>query len=511
MEIMTSPTSHCTSSLLCIVICGPTLNEAREQVHKACPRADVIEFRLDQFQFSQTHAIESLKASSTVPVIFTLRKRTQGGEYTGDEQERLDQILQLATLEPEYFDLEYDVDEEFYEELLSISPNTEIICSFHDFSGGPIDLKPVLEVMKQAPASIYKIATMANSEVDSLKMLKFLKDNAKKGTRVVGICMGEYGHSTRILGPIFGSAIIYATLSEGLKTAPGQLTAMELIKRYSYKHINRETVILGLIGDPVEKSPSHNTHNFVIKKMEMNAIYCKFHVSPSDLHDFLELAKRLDFKGLSVTMPLKEYVKKELTEPSEDAETIGAINTLKINHKSVEGFNTDGKGAVDAIEEVLLVKGKTIILLGAGAAAKAIAWIAKARGAELIILNRSVVKAEELARLVGAKHGALSDFPNFAAEGYDILINCTSLGMFADQPKLPIDCRDMLDEKVVMDLIPGHDETKFLEEAKKKCCKTIQGNEMLRLQAVEQFKIWSGDTIAEDKLKKSFKEAFQMN
>lgn len=509
METLTSPTTNSTASLLCIVISGPTLNEAREQVRKACANADVIEFRLDQFQFSQIHAIRSLKESSTVPVIFTLRKRSQGGEYTSDEEERLEQLKELASLQPEYIDLEYDVDEEIYEEINSISPKTEIISSFHDFSGAPIELKPVLEVMKQVPASIYKIATMANSTVDSLRMLRFLKENAKRGIRLVGICMGEHGHSTRILGPIFGNAIVYATLSEGLKTAPGQLTAEELITRYGYKKINRKTSILGLIGDPVNKSPSHTTHNFVIKRLGLNAIYVKFVVHPRDLNEFIELVKRLEFKGLSVTMPLKEYVPKELTEPSQDASTIGAINTLKFDQKSVEGFNTDGKGALEAIEEIVPVKGKTIILLGAGGAAKAIAWAAKDRGANLVILNRSTVKAEELATQVGAKYGALVDFPAFAREGYDILINCTSLGMFADQPKLPIDCAEMLDEKIVMDIIPGNENTQFLEEALKKKCTTIKGNEMLMQQAVEQFSIWYGESLDHGELKNAFREAFK--
>jgi 3-dehydroquinate dehydratase / shikimate dehydrogenase len=510
MVTMTSPTTtNSTSSLLCIVISGPTLNEAREQVRKACTNADAVEFRLDQFQFSQIHAIKSLKDSSTVPVIFTLRKRTQGGEYTGDEQERLDQIRQLASLEPSYFDLEYDVDEDLYDELLSISPDTQIISSFHDFSGAPIDLKSVLEVMKQVPASIYKIATMANSTIDALKMLRFVKENTKRSVRIIGICMGEHGHSTRILGPIFGNAIVYATLSEGLKVAPGQLTAEELITRYNYKSINKETAVLGLIGDPVKKSPSHNTHNVVIRQMGLNAIYSKFLVHPSDLHEFLELAKRLEFKGLSVTMPLKEYVTKELSEPSKDADTIGAINTLKFDQKKVEGYNTDGIGALDALEDVLPVLGKKIVILGAGGAAKAIAWVAKERGAKLIILNRSTVKAEELATQVGAKYGALSEFPNIAAEGYDVLINCTSLGMFADQPKLPIDCGEMLDEKIVMDIIPGHEPTQFIEEARKKRCVTIQGNEMLMQQAVKQFKNWFGDSLPTKDLKQAFREAFE--
>lgn len=508
MSSVKEPPYKIETTKLCVVISGPTLNEARGQVKKACHSADIVEFRLDQFQFTQITAIKSLQESSTKPVIFTLRKRSHGGGYQGDEQERLEKVYQLAALQPDYFDLEFDVGEDVFEEVLEISPETKLISSYHDFSGQPFNPQPVFEVMQQNRASIYKIATMANNNIDSLKMVHFVSQNAKLGYSVIGICMGEHGQSSRLLGSIYGSAIVYATISEELKTAPGQFTAEDLISRYRIKKNSRETQVFGLIGDPVSRSPSHFTHNYVIKKLGLNAIYCKCNVTPRDLHDFLSLAKKLGISGLSVTMPLKEYVTKELTEPSDHASEIGAVNTLRIHQKSVEGFNTDGEGALDAIEERIPVQGKTVLIIGAGGAAKAIAWEAKKRKANIVILNRSIERAKELAEHVKGGYGPLSEFSHYASQGYDVLINCTSLGLYSEQNRLPIDPGAMLESKVVLDVIPGDRETPFLVEARRKNCNTISGNEMLMLQAVKQYLIWFGKQVEEASLKEAFQEAF---
>lgn len=497
-------------SLLCIPVCGPTLNDAYRQLLTACLYADVIELRLDCFHYMGLEAIRSLKNASTRPVIFTLRKKSQGGSYIKSESKRFARILQLASLKPAYIDLEYDVDPSFYETLCSTFPKCEIISSFHDFysAHSTKDLKTILEKMQRLPASIYKIATMAKTTVDALNMLCFIKENVRQEIRLAGISMGEHGQLTRILGPIFGSALIYAALLEELKMAPGQLNVDELIERYHYKSLNPKTAILGLIGDPVTKSPSYLTHNAVIKQIGLDAIYLKLKVSQAELNECLHLTNQLNFMGLSITMPLKEAVLKEVVTPSKEVAAIGAANTLKFSKSNLHVFNTDGKGALNALEATTAVNGKTLVILGAGGAAKAIGWEAKARGAKLVILNRTLEKAQALATRLDAEFGLLAEFPTFASKGYDILINSTSLGMSVDQLQLPIDCNQLLIGKIVMDIIPGCEPTPFLIEAKRRGCTTISGNEMLMLQAIEQFLIWFGDSLPKEKLKAAFQEAF---
>lgn len=509
MELLIKPKQQKTTTQLCVVICGPTINEAREQVRKASVRADILEFRIDQFHFAHLESIASIKESTHLPVIFTLRKRSQGGEYSGDEQERLEMIKELAALKPEYIDLEYDLRDHF-NEILCISPDTKLISSFHDFEHNLKNLHSLLEVMRHEAVSIYKIASVAYTTNDALRMLRFIRETRKQGIKIIGISIGEYGLATRVLGPVYGNAITYAAVSDNHKTAPGQLTVDELVQRYHYRKLNHETEVYGLVGDPVVRSPSHITHNYVFGKLGRNAVYVKFNVTPAELHEFMEMAKRLGFSGLSITMPLKEIVIRELGEQSEDAQKIGAINTLKIKNKIVTGTNTDGVGALNAIEKITSVKGKRMVILGAGGAAKAIAWEAKQRGATLVILNRTLERAVELARNLGGTAGGLNDFYNIAKEGYDILINCTSLGMYSEKSSLPLDCSHMLPHKVVLDVIPGNKDTCFLKEARKKECRIIYGHEMLKHQAIKQAMAWYGEDVNEERLQKLFDDAFKL-
>lgn len=507
MQLMTKCHKETTGSLFCIVINGPTLNEAREQIRRGSAKADLLEFRLDQFAFSHIEAIAHLKNAASVPVIFTIRKRSHGGEYRGDEQQRLEEIRRLLTLSPEYLDLEFDVSLDFFEEIESQYPQINVICSFHDFEQTPKDLQAVFEMMKIRDHWIYKIATMANSTLDAMRILRFVKENSRKGFQIIAIGMGENGKITRILGPIFGSVIVFSSLTNENVSAPGQLNYDELVKQYHLKKHSKDTLVLGLIGDPINKSPSHFTHNYAIKLLGLNAVYVKFCVSPQELSDFLELAKKLNFSGFSVTMPLKELIINYL-QKSEVGREIGAINTLRMVQKNFEGINTDGIGAIDAIEEIIQVKDKKLVILGAGGAARAIAWEAVKRGAQVVILNRTIEKAEKIANELQCQFGSLNDFPAIAAKGYDVLINSTSVGMYSEKTRLPIDCSHMLENKIALDVIPGWVETPFLHEAKNKHCFIIYGNQMLMNQAIEQFHFWFGNSIDKEKIREALKEGF---
>src|SRR5262249_32850217 len=143
------------------------------------------------------------------------------------------------------------------------------------------------------------------NSIDAFRLLHFIKKGDKK---LIGIGMGKEGQVTRILGPIVGSPITYASLEETLMTAPGQFTARELAERYHYRSLNQTTALYGLIGDPIDRSISDITHNKLMHQYGWNAIYVKIRVKPEELPHFLPLAKTLGFRGLSVTMPLKEAV-----------------------------------------------------------------------------------------------------------------------------------------------------------------------------------------------------------
>lgn len=440
-------------------------------------QVDAVEMRLDLFPDIDIASIKAFLQDSTLPVMLTLRKVSQGGKFQGSEPEREALIKRLLALKPHFFDLEYDMRPGFLNEVLKSHPKTKFVLSYHNFGEIPVNLEEIYRSMANYPAFSYKIAGMAHSTNDALKMLLFAKDHPK----INAICMGEKGGFTRVLGPIIENLIDYASIETKEQTAPGQLTVAELADIYHYRKLNPQTAIYGIIGDSVINSPGHIYHNAVFRKMGLNAVYVKMTVKSEELTDFISFAKSLKFRGLSVTIPLKEAILPFVDEMDEAAKQIGAVNTLLFKNGKILGTNTDGFGALDAIEKKISIPGKKIVILGAGGAARSIAFEAKARGADVLVLNRTVSRANELALDMGCEAGGLDEIPNH----YDILINCSPSSM-------PIDPKKIRSETVVMDIVYFPKETIFLKEASLRKCQIIYGDEMFLNQAARQTAFWMG-------------------
>jgi 3-dehydroquinate dehydratase / shikimate dehydrogenase len=347
-------------------------------------------------------------------------------------------------------------------------PSGKVIVSYHNFEETP-DLEAVLKNLREMhpQAHFYKIATMARSTLDSLRMLEFLQHHPD----VIGICMGELGTITRICAPIFGVPLTYAPLCEEDKTAPGQLLVDYLCEVYHFRALSPETKIYGLIGNPVYRSISHLFHNDYFRTHNQNAVYVKMIIKPDELAQFFASIKNLPFAGLSVTAPLKEAIIPFIDEIDPKAKAIGAVNTLAFRKGKVYGYNTDGDAALDVLGDV---RNKTLVVLGAGGAAKAVIYTAIKRHCNVVIVNRTPEKAEELAHLMGCKWSA-------TVPPYDILVNTTSASM-------PIDAREILPGKIAMDIAVY--ETEFFKEAQRKGCIVLNGFPMFFQQALAQQSIW---------------------
>lgn len=326
---------------------------------------------------------------------------------------------------------------------------------YHNFRKTPEDLDAVLQKMPRA--DLYKIATMANSITDALRMLVFCKDKP----HVIGVCMGEYGQMTRILGPIVNNACTFAAV--GKEAAPGQLQAKDLVEMYHYHRLTPSTSIYGLIGNPISQSPSHQTHNTFFRENDLDAVYVKMALCEDELPEFFRLIRELPFKGLSVTIPFKEKVLKYIEHFEGEAKEIGAVNTIAIEDK-IYGANTDGLGALNAIEEKGSIRGKHCVILGAGGAAKAIGYEAIKRGATVSFHSRRYGNFKEIST-------------------YDVLINTTPISS-------PIDLEKIIPRTVVMDVNHGHEHSPLMIRAKALGCKLIFGKTMFEQQALGQFNRW---------------------
>lgn len=477
--------------MLCVTIKGPTFDEAASQILSLPSEVNLLEFRLDCFQGLNESFIEQLRAVRALPVIFTLRDPRQGSEYKGTEQQRLQELARYAKLHPEYLDLESTCPKEFVQSISEMHPSVKILLSDHNYQETPQNLDHLYEKMRTTPAHLYKIAVQCNSSIDALRLLLFVKRAPKP---ICAMGMGEYGEVTRVLGKICGSAITYASVSDDLKAVAGQLSAKNLLETYHFPALNSTTQLYGLMGDPVRKSIGHLTHNAFFEENKIPAVYVKMEVKNDQLEEFIPLSKALGFKGMSVTMPLKEDLLNYVGSIDSYTETIGAANTLVYKEDGIHAHNTDGAGALNAIEKHVLVDGKKVVIVGAGGAAKAIIVEALRRGALVTIVNRTIERAEELAEEFSIRARPLSEMNKIAEGEYDILINCTS-------HEMPFDPVVLIPGKVVMDIKTIPVMTELLIHAKEKGCKLVFGYEMFIEQALEQYGYWFPESYSRTQAK----------
>lgn len=434
--------------------------------------ADGYELRLDLFEKIDKQQILNFKNQYKKPIILT---------FKGQNIEQFYDLLSLS----DFIDLEHSTSFKQQEHIFKKFPKTKIILSYHNFNETPENLEEIFEKMLSPYAYAYKLAMLSNSALDSLRLLFFKKRH--KYVLLSCISMGNEGAFTRPLGPIIGNFIDYAPMDD-LKTAPGQISYNDLTSIYNYKTLSPTTKIYALLGDPVDKSFVQLTHNALAQHHNLDAIFVKIRVKQEELPLFLPLAKDL-FSGFCVTMPLKEIA---TTLVDHVEQNIGAINTISIKNGKIFGYNTDGIGAISAIKEKAKLQGKTILIIGAGGAAKGIAYEAKKEKTNIIILNRTKEKADILAKKLNAKSGSLSDIAQLK---YDVLINAT--------PSVePIDPELICPHTIIMDIKTRALTTPFLQKATEKRCIIVYGYEMFCYQAKKQFRIWFNADIDLEFMKK---------
>jgi len=265
----------------------------------------------------------------------------------------------------------------------------------------------------------------------------------------------------------------------------------------------------GVIGYPIKHSVSPAMHNAAFKHLEMDAIYLSFEVKPEELKDAIFGAKALGIIGLNVTIPHKEAILNYI-KPVGIAAKIGAVNTVLV--RKLEGYNTDAYGAIKALESSGVdVDGKRVLVVGAGGAARAIAFALAERNATIIISNRTESRGLKLAedvRRVGEcifyPHDKLEDLKG----NVDIIINATPLGMKGFPKKIPVP-ENLIHNVVVFDTVYNPMETPLISLARKRDCKVVYGIDMLVYQGAEAFRIWTGVEPPVDVMKRAAIEALR--
>jgi 3-dehydroquinate dehydratase/shikimate dehydrogenase len=480
---------------VCVAITAADPAELVEKAETLVRDNSLLEFRLDYIS-KPTLALPKVKYFiETHPgtmVIATCRRVASGGKFRGSIASQLDILAKASALGCQLVDLELQTAVKCKPaQLQHLRTHSALILSFHDFRGTK-KLDETLEKMRSFPADYYKVVSTASTLADNVSMIQFLGRESDNHS-LIGLCMGEQGLISRVLGVRAGSVFTFASVTAGEETAPGQISAQELRSLYRIESVDAATRVYGVVGDPVAHSLSPAIMNAAFRRENVNAVYLALHAKT--LKDLLYCVREIPIHGLSVTMPYKEAILSYLDNTDSHTTKIGACNTVvRAQDGKLYGFNTDTSGVVRPLERRLsTLQDAKILVLGAGGAARAAVFGLKERGAEVYILNRNLAAAKKLAHRAHARTLKRADLKKFS---FDVIINATPVGM-GNTRETPLQEKE-INARFVFDMIYDPVETRLLKLAKERGAQIISGLEMFVHQAARQFEIWTGKPAPQD-------------
>ena len=431
--------------------------------------ADCVEARLDYLEDPE-ESMNTRWDELGIPLIAACRGRDRGGMFEGSIDDELRILGRAAANGARFVDVDYRFARPF--------DGASVIGSFHSFGNTPADLETLMESICQKRISMAKVATMVNTWDDNRRLLELLGRRWSKPVVVIG--MGDMGQITRIVGPLRGSALIYA--SSGCASAPGQLSLRELRQTYRLGKLSGAARLIGVIGRPLGHSRSPELHNRAFEALGLDYVYVKLPVE--DLDDFFANARRIGIESFSVTIPHKVEVMGRLDRLTPDAELAGAVNTVFLQDGLWVGDNTDVHGIRKALSGVDIA-GKRVVILGTGGAARA-AVTALDESCSITVLSRQA----EPGIAQWSREVRVDRFDKVADYNCELLINATPVGMAPDEDGCPI--RGTIGAEAVFDMVYNPSETRLLKAAAEQGKVAIPGTRMFLAQAARQFEIWTG-------------------
>jgi 3-dehydroquinate dehydratase/shikimate dehydrogenase len=466
--------------VIIISITGPSMKEALRQIASSERYADMFEFRLDLIRRCD---LRRLLPSTKKAAIATCRPTWEGGAYGGEESERFRMLLRAADAGAKYLDIELKAFDRFRRALAGKPAPCRLIVSRHLRTASAAKARESFDALEGTGADCIKLAYPAGDAADIALAREFLSRARRRGRKGICIAMGEAGEASRILYRKFGGWATYAAAESGEPAAPGQVKGKELKTLFRAHRLNRATKVFGVVGNPVSQSKGIYLHNSLFRGL--NSVYCRFPVI--DLPRFMSDVSPI-LRGFSVTLPHKSAILKYLEDADAAALGIGAANTVLRKGKQLTGTNSDARGALDAIEKVRRVRGTRMLILGAGGAARAIAFEARRRGASITIANRTASRGRRLARELAVHSVPWSEIP---ATPCDIVVNATPVGMSPHAKCTPVPAR-LLKAKVVFDCVYNPPVTRLLREARRRGARVVSGVEMFLNQAAIQSRLYTG-------------------
>jgi 3-dehydroquinate dehydratase / shikimate dehydrogenase len=483
---------------VCVAIIGATPAEMLEKATAVIKETPFLEFRLDYLE-KPLLALPKLKHfltdNTAVTAIATCRRAANGGKFSGSLAAEIEVLSKAGGTGFDIVDLELESAEALKKGELQKLRDTGValIISHHDFTATK-DLEGIYKRIAPFEPDFVKIVPTAKTLTDNVTLMRFI-ERMDDHSNIIGICMGDAGIISRVLGVRAGSAFTFAAATSGEETGPGQIAARTLIETYRIDQVDAATKVYGVAGNPIRSSLSPIMMNTAFRRETVNAVYLA--LQANKLSDLLKLVHEIPIQGLSVTMPLKQEIMAHLEKTDPLSAKIGACNTvLRAQDGKLYGFNTDVAGITGPLEKRMSLRGAKALVLGAGGAARAAVFGLRDKGADVFILNRTAETAQKLARQSGSK---TIKKDALAKTSFDVIINATPIGMAGIKSAQMLEAKD-LNTKLVFELVYNPLETPLLRLARQQSIPIITGIEMFVQQGARQFEIWTGKPAPEEEM-----------
>ncbi|UCE44850.1 MAG: shikimate dehydrogenase [Methanobacteriota archaeon] len=452
--------------------------------------ADLVEVRLDHLRRidDDDRLVHDARAVIDGPAIATLRSEREGGKSRSSGGARRATLREVVDAGYEYIDLESARDGALLEELQSRSGLPKTISSFHYTR--PAAKHHVKARIQRAcsAADIAKVAVPCADAAQAVVLAELALELRKERRAFAIIGIGVQGQLTRACSSGMGSMLVYACV-DGKEAAPGQLDV-----RTQSRLLEKDSVILGLIGHPVAHSVSRPMQEAALKSVGLNGIYLPLDIPPKRMtRTTVNTLFDIGFDGLNVTVPNKRLASRMCDLRRPHAVSTDSVNTLLRRKGKLVGENSDTVGFEKLLSsEKVAVDNASALVIGAGGAARAACWMLRDGGADVTVSARRIKPASEVAGMCGGKAVPYSTLETMAEE-YDIVVNATPIGTKGtDQGRKSLPKGVLANARVLVDLVYNPPETPSMRAVRKRGRPAHGGLEMLVRQGEEAFIIWTG-------------------
>ena len=492
--------------MICISIAQESRRFALADMVNAASQCDLIEVRLDRF--AKAPDVGELVANKPKPVIFSCRRRQDGGEWEGSEEERLALLRQCIISKADFVEIELDAADQIRK-----FPPAKRVISYTNFQETPADIAEIYAEMQTKSPDVIKLVTLARTPEEAWPLVQIL---AKPALPTVVVGLGKPGAMLTVLGKKIGAPFTYAALERGMEAYPGQPTVGDLERVYHYKAIGKSTRLIGVTGFAEQEMATVAVLNGALADLGVAA-----RCLPLQIGSMRVFRKVIDAVKLAAVVVDAEHYGSILeiaTERQPEAEAARAADLILHQKEKWHGYNVLGRVAAGALEETARgdsgnprpLADRPVMIVGSNATARAIAFALKERGAATIIASRDRTPAHDLAKELDARHIPLEALYSTM---HDVLVVCSEekqpVSSKGHSEGASIHAAELKRGMVVMDLTSMPKKSALLREAEAHGCQVVSPRRILLEQLHQQTRLLSGKEVPLQRLNEILSEVIE--